>query len=110
MRGSRVCLWALLFSALWTGPVFGHGGGLDDYGGHHNRKQGAYHFHRGPLAGRVFPGKAEAMDALKRYAEKTALARRQAQLQETPPLRQADVAEQNSDAGQALPQPQAGGQ
>ena len=25
-----------------------HGGGLDGYGCHHNRKQGGYHCHRGP--------------------------------------------------------------
>src|SRR5947207_6805709 len=29
-------------------------GGLDAYGGHHNRKAGGYHFHRGPLAGQSF--------------------------------------------------------
>jgi hypothetical protein len=26
-----------------------HGGGLDSYGCHHNRKAGGYHCHRGPL-------------------------------------------------------------
>lgn len=33
-------------------------------GGHHNRKLGGYHFHRGPLAGQSFASKAEAAVAL----------------------------------------------
>lgn len=41
-----------------------HGGGLDSYGCHHDRKHGGYHCHRGPLAGRSFSSKAEAMRAL----------------------------------------------
>ena len=41
-----------------------HGGGLDRYGGHRNRKQGNYHFHRGPLAGQHFASKVEALRAL----------------------------------------------
>ena len=29
-----------------AGPVaFGHGGGLDECGGHHDHKQGGYHIH-----------------------------------------------------------------
>ena len=56
-----ICLAAL--TAL-SGQAMGHGGGLDDSGGHHNRKQGGYHFHKGPLAGRSFSSKAEAMAAL----------------------------------------------
>ena len=30
-----------------------HGGGLDKHGGHNNRKEGNYHFHKGPLKGIV---------------------------------------------------------
>lgn len=33
---------------LLFGQAFGHGGGLDSNGGHHNRKTGEYHYHRGP--------------------------------------------------------------
>ena len=40
--------------------VSAHGGGLDRYGCHHNRKAGGYHCHRGPLAGEHFNSK-EAM-------------------------------------------------
>lgn len=28
--------------------AYAHGGGLDSYGCHHNRKEGGYHCHRGP--------------------------------------------------------------
>lgn len=63
--------------AVPVGPARTHGGGLDGYDGHHNRKQGTYHFHHGPLAGRTFSGKAEALDALRKYEEKTAPDRQQ---------------------------------
>ena len=56
-----ICLAAL---AALSGQALAHGGGLDGYGGHHNRKQGGYHFHKGPLDGRSFSSKAEAMAAL----------------------------------------------
>jgi len=48
---------ALLQFALGIGlflcavmPAYPHGGGLDGYGCHNNRKAGGYHCHRGPLA------------------------------------------------------------
>ena len=44
----------LLFSIFASPPVFGHGGGLDSYGCHHNRKAGGYHCHRGTFAGPSF--------------------------------------------------------
>ena len=94
MRGMFLSLWLLAFSALWIGQAAAHGGGLDAYSGHHNRKQGAYHFHRGPLAGLTFPGKAEALDALKRYMEEAALSRRQEQPPQAQSLESADNAEQ----------------
>lgn len=47
-------------SAAWA-----HGGGLDGYGCHHNRKAGGYHCHRGPMAGQYFGSKAEMLDQLK---------------------------------------------
>src|SRR3972149_4201898 len=43
-----------------------HGGGLDSLGCHHNRKLGGYHCHRGPLAGRSFASKDEALKALEK--------------------------------------------
>jgi hypothetical protein len=51
-----------LFFALSAYP---HGGGLDGYGCHHNRKAGGYHCHRGPLAGQSFASKDEALKKLK---------------------------------------------
>ena len=47
-----------------TALVFAHGGGLDSQGGHHNRKLGGYHFHRGPLTGQTFSSKSSAATAL----------------------------------------------
>lgn len=44
---------------------FGHGGGLDSYGCHHNRKAGGYHCHRGPLAGQYFSSKEEMLQKIK---------------------------------------------
>ena len=29
--------------------IVNHSGGLDSCGGHHNRKTGSYHYHRGPF-------------------------------------------------------------
>ncbi len=42
-----------------------HGGGLDSLGCHHDRKQGGYHCHQGPLADRSFVYRAEALEALR---------------------------------------------
>lgn len=44
--------------------VFAHGGGVDSNGGHNDRKNGRYHFHRGPLAGKSYPTKSAALRAL----------------------------------------------
>ena len=57
---TRVTVYVMLASI----PLLSHGGGLDSHGGHHNRKRGGYHFHRGMLANRSFPSKAEALRAL----------------------------------------------
>lgn len=67
------------------GMVLGHGGGLDSSGGHHDRKAGGYHFHRGPLAGQSFASKAAALNALLAYYE------RQKQPAETPPATEPPV-------------------
>jgi len=42
-------------------PAYPHGGGLDVYGCHHNRKAGGYHCHRGPLAGQSFASQDEML-------------------------------------------------
>jgi len=42
-------------AAIWVlgtpSTNLAHGGGLDKYGCHHDRKRGGYHCHRGPCAG-----------------------------------------------------------
>ena len=48
----------LTATAAWS-----HGGGLDGYGCHHNRKLGGYHCHRGPMAGQSFSSKEEMIVA-----------------------------------------------
>ncbi len=53
---------ALYFAA--TTAVWAHGGGLDGYGCHHNRKAGGYHCHRGSLAGQSFASKEEMLKQL----------------------------------------------
>lgn len=44
--------------------AFAHGGGLDGYGCHHNRKVGGYHCHQGPLAGHSYSSQEEMRDEL----------------------------------------------
>ena len=50
--------------ALTAGPGYAHGGGLDSHGCHHDRKNGGYHCHQGPLAGQSFASKREMLAAL----------------------------------------------
>lgn len=57
---TRIALMLLMLPSL----ALAHSGGLDGYGGHNNRKQGGYHFHRGPLAGQHYASKSEALNAL----------------------------------------------
>lgn len=63
-------LWGLASSMVFF-PVLAlaHGGGLDSYGCHRNRKQGGYHCHRGAYAGRAWssraPGRWEMNQAAK---------------------------------------------
>ena len=56
----------LLLSAvvLIANPVFAHSGGLDAYGCHHDRKNGGYHCHQGPLAGNSYVSQPEMLGAL----------------------------------------------
>jgi endonuclease YncB( thermonuclease family) len=53
---------SLMLIALFL-PVLalGHGGGLDSYGCHHNRKVGGYHCHRGENAGEHYASKQEML-------------------------------------------------
>ncbi len=64
MNIRRVLLVWVGFVLLIPSFLLPHGGGLDRHGGHHNRKRGGYHFHRGPLARQHFASKAEALRAL----------------------------------------------
>ena len=44
-------VWVIASVALLsTSPALAHGGGLDKYGCHHDRKHGGYHCHRGSSA------------------------------------------------------------
>ena len=47
-----------------TVTAHAHGGGLDSHGCHHDRKNGGYHCHQGPLAGHSFASKHEMLTAL----------------------------------------------
>lgn len=54
-----------------SGLAFAHGGGLDSYGCHNDRKNGGYHCHRGQLAGHSFSSKSEMMQASQISTEKS---------------------------------------
>jgi endonuclease YncB( thermonuclease family) len=61
LRFLAICL---LAHAYGPTAASAHGGGLDSRGCHRDRKLGGYHCHKGPLAGRHFASKAEALSAL----------------------------------------------
>lgn len=64
---SRVAIATLLSLsafALTVVTVHAHGGGLDGHGCHHDRKNGGYHCHQGPLAGLSFASKQEMLATL----------------------------------------------
>lgn len=48
-----------------------HGGGLDTYGCHNDRKHGGYHCHRGSVAGQAFSSKAEMLQSLQDGARRS---------------------------------------
>lgn len=58
------CILLVLCQVSLAAVAGAHGGRKDKHGGHNNRSQGNYHFHEGPLAGRTFDSKAEALKAL----------------------------------------------
>ncbi len=60
-RVTFVVLGALVGLAFVSSIAWSHGGGLDGFGCHHNRKLGGYHCHRGPFAGHSFASKAEML-------------------------------------------------
>jgi len=55
---------AFAITMLFSPVAFGHGGGTDSLGCHHDNRRGGYHCHSGPLAGQSFSTKAEALRAL----------------------------------------------
>ena len=57
---SLLCFLAVT-GILSPSPSWPHGGGLDAYGCHHNRKHGGYHCHRGQFAGSMFESKVEML-------------------------------------------------
>ena len=48
----KILIAVVLAIGLGIGAAYGHGGGLDKSGGHHNRKAGTYHCHRAPCFAR----------------------------------------------------------
>ena len=57
---------SVLAVLLFAVSAYPHGGGLDAYGCHHNRKAGGYHCHRGQFAGQSFSSKDEMLQKLKK--------------------------------------------
>lgn len=64
MRSFRSFFWFFLSVLTYVSPAYPHGGGLDAYGCHHNRKAGGYHCHRGQFAGQSFSSKDEMLQKL----------------------------------------------
>jgi len=65
MQYRRICA-ATCFLIGIASALFAHGGGIDAFGGHNDRKNGGYHFHHGPLAGKAFSSKSAAIGALQK--------------------------------------------
>jgi hypothetical protein len=56
-----IIIWITILSfTAWP-----HGGGIDGYGCHNDRKHGGYHCHQGPLAGKTFNSQIEMLAVLK---------------------------------------------
>jgi hypothetical protein len=53
-------------SALLLTPIlaYSHGGGLDAYGCHNDRKDGEYHCHKGQFDGQTFASKQDMLQTL----------------------------------------------
>ena len=62
-----------LSGALWAiSPAWPHGGGIDRFGCHHDRKAGTYHCHQGPLAGQTYPTQQDMLLTLQSRQAETA--------------------------------------
>ena len=48
----KVLLYAIVVCLMLSIVAMGHSGGLDELGCHNDKREGNYHCHRGPLAGR----------------------------------------------------------
>lgn len=67
-----ICRWriassilaALTIVSVVPAVALSHGGGLDAYGCHRNRKAGGYHCHRGEFSGRSFSRKEDMLDLM----------------------------------------------
>lgn len=70
--------------------IWAHGGGLDGFGCHNDRKHGGYHCHRGLLAGEMFTSQHEMMAALKALQAK----------KKTPPASNQSPAASPNDKGE----------
>jgi hypothetical protein len=68
---TRAALLAVLLFTFSPSQATPHGGGLDAYGCHHDRKRGGYHCHRGQFAGQAFGSQQEMLQALDRPAPLT---------------------------------------
>ena len=76
MKPASLFLWFAIGFALSllliAHHAYSHGGGLDAYGCHHDRKAGGYHCHRGPFAGQFFSSKEEMLKKLSADKAETA--------------------------------------
>src|SRR5690349_21148879 len=97
MQYRRICA-ATCFLIGITTAIFAHGGGIDAFGGHNDRKHGGYHFHHGPLAGKAFSSKIDAIQALKK-ASRASDESRSSSL--SPPLSRTNLAAPKADSEKA---------
>ena len=60
---TNVAVSFLVLSVLYGGQAIAHGGGLDKFGCHNDRKSGGYHCHRAPTTA---PNSSKSNDNLNR--------------------------------------------
>lgn len=64
MRSLNIRPLLVFVTVTLSAPTWGHGGGLDQNGCHHNRKTGDYHCHRAPSqAPKVQPAPTQGVSA-----------------------------------------------
>jgi len=64
MKFTFLIVWLAIGCGLFlsvASPAYAHGGGLDVYGCHNNRKLGDYHCHRGQFPGESFSSQKEML-------------------------------------------------